>query len=157
MDWRNWLFWGTLATLAQVLLEALTQGLHLTRMNLPYMLGTIYTDNRSKAKLYGFLNHIGNGLVFSLVYVVIFHYWGGASWWKGAIIGFFQAAFVLLVVMQLLPEFHPRMANERYGPQAKKQLEPPGFLALNYGTRTPISIVISHVIFGMVLGLFCRV
>jgi hypothetical protein len=49
---------------------------------------------------------------------------------------------------------HPRMANEQYGPTVVRQLEPPGFLALHYGIRTPISVVIAHVVFGAILGGF---
>ena len=35
-----------------------------------------------------------------------------------------------------------------------RQLEPPGFLALNYGARTPVSVVVAHLVFGIVLGAF---
>ncbi len=35
-----------------------------------------------------------------------------------------------------------------------RQLEPPGFLALNYGFQTPMSVVIAHIIFGVILGTF---
>jgi hypothetical protein len=33
-------------------------------------------------------------------------------------------------------------------------LEPPGFMALNYGIRTPISVLFSHFVFGAILGAF---
>lgn len=154
MNWQSWLFWGIMATLAQLLFEAATQELRLTRMSLPYMLGTMFTPNRSKAKVAGFAIHIVNGLLFTLVYIAAFHYFGGPTWWRGALIGLAQAAFVLLVGMSLLQEIHPRMANERSGPAAMRQLEPPGFLAFNYGRKTPISIIISHLIFGTVIGSF---
>jgi len=154
MNWQTWLFWGVMATLAQVTFEAASQGMRLTRMSLPYMLGTIFTTHRSKAKVTGFFSHIANGLLFTLIYIAVFHFLGGPSWWKGAIIGFAQASFVLLVGMPLLPEIHPHMASARYGPTAMRQLEPPGFLALNYRVKTPISIIVSHVIFGCVIGSF---
>jgi hypothetical protein len=35
-------------------------------------------------------------------------------------------------------------------------LAPPGFLALNYGKRTPISVVASHLVYGAILGAFYR-
>lgn len=152
----HWLFWGVLATFAQMMFEAATVGLRLTRMSLPFMLGTMWTANRSHAKLIGFANHVVNGLLFTLVYVAAFNLWGAHGWWRGGLLGLGQAAFVLLVGMEILPEIHPRMASERAGPTAKRQLEPPGFLALNYGPNTPISIVISHVIFGVVIGAFCH-
>jgi hypothetical protein len=56
--------------------------------------------------------------------------------------------------MTALPGLHPRMAGESRGPTVVRQLEPPGFLALHYGDQTPISIVIGHLVFGIVLGVF---
>jgi hypothetical protein len=46
------------------------------------------------------------------------------------------------------------MASEQQGPSLMRQLEPPGFLALNYGFQTPISVVVAHVVFGTILGAF---
>jgi hypothetical protein len=37
-----------------------------------------------------------------------------------------------------------------------RQLAPPGFLARNYGRRTPISVVLAHLVYGGILGAFCR-
>ncbi len=156
MNCMSWLFAAVVATLAQLLFEVATQAMHLTRMSLPYMLGTLYTEHRTRAKLFGLANHIANGLLFAIGYVLLFRYLGVACWWLGGLIGLAQAAFVLLVVMPVLADVHPRMASERQGPTVKKQLEPPGFLALNYGPRTPLSIVISHVLFGVVIGMLYR-
>ena len=152
----DWIYWGVLATLAQALFEAAAQGLRLTRMSLPFMLGTMYTVNRSRAKWLGFGQHIVNGLAFTGVYVIAFHLIGQHRWWIGGLIGIGQAAFVLLVGMNLLPHLHPRMATEHSGPDAMRQLEPPGFCALNYGPGTPAAIVVSHFIFGVVIGAFCH-
>jgi len=46
------------------------------------------------------------------------------------------------------------MANEQYGPTVVRQLEPPGFFGLHYGIRTPISVLVAHIIFGVILGAF---
>ena len=70
------------------------------------------------------------------------------------LIGIVQAVFVLTMLLPILPALHPRMANEQYGPTVVRQLEPPGFLGLHYGIRTPISILIAHAIFGVILGAF---
>jgi hypothetical protein len=51
-----------------------------------------------------------------------------------------------------MPGIHPRMASEQHGPNADRQLEPPGFMALNYGIRTPVSVFLAHAVFGAVLG-----
>jgi hypothetical protein len=44
------------------------------------------------------------------------------------------------------------MASEQQGPTVLKQLEPPGFLGLHYGRRTPISIFAAHLVWGVLLG-----
>ena len=134
-----------------------SQGLRLTRMNIPFMLGTIFTPDRDRAKIYGFAVHLFNGWIFSFFYVAIFHSLHRATWWLGGILGLFHALFVLTVGMRLLPGLHPRMASEQHGPTVARQLEPPGFLALNYGVRTPIAVVLSHIVFGMILGTFYRI
>ena len=152
MNWGHWLLDGFLATLALTTVLSGSQGLRLTRISLPYILGVMFTPNRDRAKLIGFLVHLVNGWIFSLVYVAIFHTWGHATWWTGAALGAAQALFVLTVVMSLLPGLHPRMASEHKGPTATRQLEPPGFLALNYGYQTPLSVLVAHVIYGAILG-----
>src|SRR5205823_15032579 len=110
-------------------------------MNIPYMLGTIFTPSRDRAKFIGFFLHFLTGWIFSLIYVAAFHVIGRATWWLGALIGLVQAVFDLTMALPILPALHPRMANEQYGPTVVRQLEPPGFLGLHYGWRTPISVL----------------
>jgi hypothetical protein len=135
---------------------ACSQGLGLTRMNLPYILGTIFTPDRDKARLCGLLVQLLNGWAFSLLYVFVFQSWGAANWWRGLSIGVLHGLFVLAVVMSVLPGLHPRMASEQHGPSANRALEPPGFFGLNYGRGTPVSVILSHAMFGMVLGGFYK-
>ncbi len=152
MNFADWLLWGFAATIVLTTVMAASQGLHLTRMSLPYMLGTMFTPDRDRAKLLGFVVHVFDGWAFSLLYVAVFHSAGVPTWWLGALIGLVHAAFVLTAGMRILPGLHPRMASEQQGPTLTRQLEPPGFLALNYGAQTPLSVVVAHVVFGMVLG-----
>jgi uncharacterized membrane protein YagU involved in acid resistance len=156
MNIASWLLWGFVATIVLTTLLSASQAMRLTRISLPYMLGTIFTPSRELAKLWGFGLHLVNGWIFSLVYVVAFQAWDAASWWRGAVIGIVHASFVLTAGMQILPGLHPRMASEQHGPSVMRQLEPPGFLALNYGFQTPLVIVLAHVAFGAVLGAFYR-
>src|ERR1051326_5496307 len=108
MNWSSWFLWGFAATIVLTTVSAVAQGLGLTRMNIPYMLGTMLTPDRDRAKLYGFGIHVAAGWLFSLVYVFIFEALGAAGWWRGALIGLVHALFVLTVVMSLLPGAHPR-------------------------------------------------
>ena len=154
MNWGSWLLWGFAATIILTTLSAAAQGLGLTRMNLPYMLGTIFTPNRDRAKLYGFGVHVIAGWIFSLIYILLFQSLGVAGWWRGLVFGLIHALFVLVIITSLLPGLHPRMASEQQGPTAQNMLEPPGFLALHYGLQTPLAILVSHAVFGAILGTF---
>lgn len=154
MNLPSWLLWGFVGTVVLTSIMAGSQGLRFTRMNLPYMLGTMFTPDRDRAKLVGFLVHLMNGWAFSLLYVAAFHALHRATWWLGGAIGAAHAAFVLTAGMRILPGLHPRMASEQQGPTVTRQLEPPGFLALNYGARTPATVAVAHVVFGLLLGAF---
>jgi len=152
IGWSSWLVWGLAATIVLTTLIAGSVGLGLTRMNLPFVLGTIVTPDRDRARLVGLVVHVLNGWIFSILYVVAFHAWGGPTWWKGAAIGVVHAGFVLAVLLPALPGVHPRMASEVSGPTEVRLLEPPGFLALHYGRQTPIAVLVAHVAFGVILG-----
>jgi uncharacterized membrane protein YagU involved in acid resistance len=152
LNWASWILSGFIATLVLSAALSVTQGPGLTRINLPYVLGTILTPDRDKARRYGFLAHIVGGWAFSIIYILIFEAKHLSNWWFGAVIGLVHALFVLTVGAMLLPTIHPRMATERHGPTARRQLEPPGFMALNYGYQTPLSVFLSHAAFGAILG-----
>lgn len=150
------LLWGLLATgLLTTLLRA-SQALHLTRMDVPFLLGTMVTSNRDRAKGIGFVIHFFNGWWIALLYAAFFHGFDIATWWLGGLMGLAHAAFVLVVVLPLLPGGHPRMASEFRGPEPTRLLEPPGFLAMNYGYQTPLATVVAHIAYGTVLGGFYR-
>jgi hypothetical protein len=154
MNWGSWLLWGFASTLLLTLFSEAAQGLGLTRINVPYMLGTMFTPDRDRAQLYGFVVHLVAGWLFSLLYIFIFQSIGAAGWWRGTVLGILHGSLMLTVVMSLMPGIHPRMASEQHGPEAQNMLEPPGFLAMNYGLRTPIAVILSHAIFGAILGNF---
>ena len=154
MNVAGWALWGFVSTLVLTTSLAVTQGLNLTRINLPYFLGTMLAPGRDRANLIGFVVHLVNGMIFSLLYVAIFTSWHRAAWWLGAILGLVHAFFVLTIGLSLVAALHPRMATEQQGPTVTRQLEPPGFLARNYGPRTALSVLFAHVIYGAILGAF---
>ncbi|MGA9389634.1 MAG: hypothetical protein WBV69_04230 [Candidatus Sulfotelmatobacter sp.] len=152
MNWTSWMLSGFLATLAMSTMLSASQGFGLTRMNLPYLIGTFVTPQREKAKVYGFIIHLVNGWIFSVFYVLVFEARHMVNWWFGALLGLAHALMILTVGMSLMPGIHPRMASEQHGLNVTRQLEPPGFMALNYGLRTPISVFLAHAAFGAILG-----
>src|SRR5690606_32517937 len=100
--------------------------------------------------------HLLNGWLFSLLYVAIFEELGFAHWWVGAAIGTVHGLFVLAVGLPAIPGLHPRMATDARGPEPTRELEPPGFMAMNYGRHTPIVTLIAHMGFGALMGTFYR-
>jgi hypothetical protein len=44
------------------------------------------------------------------------------------------------------------MASEYDGASAIRQLEPPGFMGMNYGSRTPLTTLTGQAVYGAMLG-----
>ena len=146
--------WGFSATIVLTTMMAAGQGLGFTRMSLPFLLGTIFTPARDRAMVVGVGVHFVNGLLFALFYGWVFDTLGTATWWLGSGIGLVHALFVLTVGMAMLPGLHPHMVSEYYGPTPNRLLQPPGFMALNYGRRTPFVTILAHLVYGGILGAF---
>jgi hypothetical protein len=72
--------------------------------------------------------------------------WSSKFTYKGPYSAEVQRSILTLKLLQFAP------TTERQGPTVHRQLEPPGFLALNYGPRTPMAIMASHILFGVVIG-----
>jgi len=154
IHWEQWLFWGFVASIALVATESIAQGLGLTRLNLPLILGAAITADRDRARALGIVLHIFMGWLFSLFYVVAMSFLGGPNWYHGAMVGLAHALFICVIGWQMLPGIHPRMASETHGPTSTRMLEPPGFMGVNYGVATPVTVFVTHGIFGAVLGAF---
>jgi hypothetical protein len=154
MNFYSLILWGFAATLILTIIMTGSKYFGLTRMDLPFLLGTLFTSDRNKAPWFGFIVHLIMGWFFAFIYGAAFESSGIQTWWFGVLIGFVHAAFVLTVGLQIVNSFHPRMARPFQGPTPTRQLEPPGFLALNYGRGTPIITFVAHLVYGGVLGMF---
>ena len=145
-------FVGTL-----VLTTALTAAseLRITRMDIPFLLGTAWTQDRTRARVVGYALHFVIGLVFALGYYAVFVMLGRAGWALGAGLGLLHGLFAgTTLVNVLLPVVHPRMGTPFSAADTAPLLEPPGFLLLNYGRVTPIVTVLAHVVYGTIVGTF---
>lgn len=145
-------FAGTL-----VLTTALTaaSALHLTRMDIPFLLGTVFTADRTRARVLGYVLHFGAGLIFALIYFALFTALGRAGWALGLAFGFAHALFAgTTLVNVLLPTIHPRMGTPFSAADTAPLLESPGFMLLNYGRGTPLVTVLAHLAYGAIVGAF---
>lgn len=148
------LLWGFAATVTLTTIIVAAQSLGLTRIDMPFIVGTMFTPDRDRAKALGYAVHALNGWWFAIIYALFFDAMGIASWWVGSGIGLVQGMVVVVAVLPLLPGVHPRMVSDARGPEPTRLLEPPGFLAKNYGRTTPLVLLVAHVIYGFVLGAF---
>ena len=129
--------------------------LRLTRMDLPFLLGTIVTADRLRAKAIGYLLHFLAGLVFALMYYAVFTAIGRSGWVLGELFGLVHAVFASTALVNvLLPVVHPRMGSAVTAANSSPLLEPPGFLMLNYGRSTPVATLLTHMAYGALVGGF---
>lgn len=126
-----------------------------TRIDIPFLLGTVFTRNRTRAQVIGYVVHFVFGIVFALGYYGMFVAIGHAGWVFGAALGFVHALFAGTVLVNvLLPAVHPLMGSDYSAADSAPLLEAPGFMLLNYGRSTPIVTVLAHVAYGALVGAF---
>lgn len=152
--------WGALAggAVGTILLTSglrIAQEVGWTRMDIPLLLGTVFTDRRGRASVIGYVLHFTNGLLFALAYYAVFRAVDHAGWLFGAALGVVHASLAggaLLTV--LLPAVHPRMGTPWSDAEETPLLEAPGFMLQNYGRQTVIWTIGGHILYGAIVGGF---
>ena len=146
---------GLVGTIVLTTVLRAASELGLTRMDLPFLLGTAVTTDRVRAKAAGYALHFVFGLLFALAYYAIFAVIDESGVLLGALFGLVHALFVgSALVNVLLPVVHPRMGTGFTAAGSAPLLEPPGFLLLNYGRQTPLATIIAHIAYGAIVGGF---
>ena len=155
MDWLGWLTFGFVATAVLTAILVAAQLARQTRMDLPTMLGTLFTSDLDRSRVPGILLHFVNGQVFALVYASAFALIGRSGWLLGTAFGLVHGLLALTLIIPALPAIHPRMASERTGLKFAV-LEAPALFAQNYGRRTVAVTLVAHVVYGAILGGFLK-
>jgi hypothetical protein len=152
--------WGAIVGgfLGTVVLTTILRGaseLGWTRMDLPFLLGTALSPDRVRAKVVGYALHFVFGLLFALIYYAVFAVVDRGGVVLGALLGLIHALFAgTALVSILLPAVHPRMGTGFDAAGSAPLLEPPGFMMINYGRQTPLATILSHVVYGAIVGGF---
>jgi hypothetical protein len=146
------LVWGLIATLVMTAVLYTSQNVGWSRLNMPYLLGAFFTGSRHEANVLGFMLYTLGGWLFAFVYYIVFSAVGASNWWVGGATGFVHALLLLALALPMLPYVHPRVASPFDGPDTRKVLEPPGFLGLHYGYRTPLVVLVAQTAYGVILG-----
>ena len=127
---------------------------------MPLVLGSMFTDEPRAAKGIGMFVHVGviGSLVFGTVYAALFTAFDTSSWLAGVAIGAVHGV-VTAVVMSGMGLMHPKMtpASAVSGTVdvsgERIQIAEPGALATNYGGRTPVGILVGHLVYGVIVAL----
>ena len=152
--------WGALAggfvgTLVLTTTLRAANELGLTRVDLPFLLGTAVTADRARAKAVGYLMHLIAGELFALVYFAIFSAIDTDGWLIGALFGLLHGMVSATALVNIvLPVVHPRMGSTLSAADSSPLLEPPGFLMRNYGRGTLVATLLAHVAYGAIVGGF---
>lgn len=150
--------WGALAggfvgTLVLTTALRAASEFRMTRLDLPFLLGTMVTADRLRAKALGYVFHFFFGLLFATGYYAIFEATGRAGWTWGCALGVVHGLFSgSALVNVLLPVIHPRMGSSLSSIHSRALLEPPGFMMRNYGPGTPLVSLVAHIAYGALVG-----
>jgi hypothetical protein len=148
---------GFVGTLVLTTILRTSTELRLTRIDLPFLLGTVLTSSRRRAKAIGYTAHFLFGFLFAVGYYLIFLVLGTSGFLLGAALGVVHGLFAATALVNvLLPVVHPRMGSGFSSSRSTAQIEAPGFLMLNYGRATPIVSLIAHAAYGGIVGAFVR-
>lgn len=146
---------GLLGTVVLTTLLRAASELRLTRIDLPFLLGTAVTADRVRAKAAGYALHFVFGALFALAYYAVFAVVGRSGFLLGALLGLVHGLFAgTALVNVLLPVVHPRMGTGFDAAGSAPLLEPPGFMLRNYGRQTPLATIVAHVAYGTIVGGF---
>src|SRR5262245_52278786 len=99
MNLTSILLWGFVATVMLTTCMSVGQGLGLSRMSIPFILGTMVTPDRNRAPAIGFLLHVTMGWLFAFLYAQTFESWQWVTWWLGGGIGLVHGLKVLIALM----------------------------------------------------------
>lgn len=144
---------GFLATALLTSVIGVASVLGWTRIDIPFILGTVLTSDRIRAKWIGWIAHFVLGLCFAFLYASMLSALSGNGIVLGVLFGLTHAVLVGTVLLNVaLPPIHPRMGTELSAADSSPLLEPPGFMLLNYGRNTPVVTVLAHVLYGATLG-----
>ena len=146
---------GFIGTLVLTTALRTANELGFTRLDLPFLLGTVLTRDRGRAKAIGYLLHLGAGQLFALVYYAIFVATDTGGWLLGTLFGLLHGVVSATALVNiLLPSVHPRMGSTLSAADSSPLLEPPGFLMRNYGAGTAVVTLIAHIAYGAIVGGF---
>jgi hypothetical protein len=140
---------GFIGTVAMTAVMMVGRSVGMTSLDIPLLIGGMFSREDDRARALGMAAHIVMGaVVFGIGYGLLFTVLDTASAGVGALIGLVHGAVLGIVVMPMMGMVHPRMRIAT----GEARLEPPGVMGVAYGRGTPVGLLVTHVVYGLVVG-----
>ncbi|MDK3258724.1 hypothetical protein [Blastococcus capsensis] len=152
---------GFAGGIVMTMMTAMARKIGVTQMSIRVVEGALFTGDAAKARKIGLFTHVVvmSAVVIGGIYGLLFLLFDVApsnAWWYGALFGVVHG-LISGVVIGAAPKMHPRMGGAGVAPAMASgsniHLSSPGPFAHNYGDKTPIMLIVGHVLYGSVLGL----
>lgn len=146
-----------IATLVMTAMIKMSTAAGMTEMpSFELMMGSMMSGDEKTAKTIGAMIHyvMMGTVVFGIIYALLFQAFDSASWISGLMIGIIHGLIVGMM-MPMMPMMHPRMGEAAVvGPGSGEiHLSSPGVMGKNWGSLTPVGVLMGHAVYGVVLAL----
>lgn len=149
---------GFVATLVMTTMIKMSAAAGMTEMpSFELMTGSMMSGDEKTAKTIGaFIHYVMMGtVVFGILYALLFQALDSTTWLTGLAIGVVHGVVVGIVFMPMMPAMHPRMGGAVAADQRGVgiRLSSPGVMGKNWGSMTPMGVLMGHAVYGIVLAL----
>jgi hypothetical protein len=111
------ILWGLIAIIAMTTILQASQGLGLSRMSLPFLVGTFFTGQRRRAYVVGFSVYVIGGWLFAFLYFFCLRAFtftlGGSARWSGSFTVCFSWFASCLFCRSCIPEWPPNITEQQ--------------------------------------------
>ena len=143
--WGNAIIAGLAGTAVMTVLMYMAKAMGIP-MDMPRIIGLMFTrpENKTGTYIVGTMAHFMNGVIFAIIYALLFTVLGHAGWAWGLVFGGVHGVMAGLV-MGMMHVVHPNM-----GPG--KELPDLGLFARNISPMAPAGLIMLHLVYGAIVG-----
>lgn len=146
ISWADVFVWGPTATAAFTLVGIISRRAGLTRFDLLDLLGSIFAEPGStRSRALGAMIHHLNGALLAIPWAYGLRMVGMRENWLTGLACGIMLWMLAMVMLSSIGALHPAIR--------RGDLTNPGLAGTNFGSLTPVTSLIGHLVYGLVLGL----